>query len=296
MSGQSQNAPGIAAPAGVRTEQVGFTNFSLDRDRLLRRQVLGMAPVDPTVGGGCPTDHALSLRLALKYLGIAAADEADNGHLKIGNREMAVLGNNFGGYRSSASQENLRGFQVMLNYRNALQVAPQMSLDEFLSKPVNSAQIAGKVVLVGYVGDESADNFRTLSGTSKLPGVSIHAQMTSNILSHLLDDRSLITTWGDLGELGWILLWGTVGGVIWFRFRGCQIWIAVGGSIGLLIITCVVCLGVTLVWIPFIPAGMAVILTPLAAATMRTYFPEVGEIGGNPPKSPLKRGTLKAPF
>lgn len=55
MSGQSQNSPGVAAPTGVRTERVGFTNFSLDRDRLLRRQVLGMAPVDPTAGSGCPT-------------------------------------------------------------------------------------------------------------------------------------------------------------------------------------------------------------------------------------------------
>lgn len=136
----------------------------------------------------------MSLRLALKYLGIATADESENGNLKIGEREMAVLSNNFGGYRSSASQENLRGFQVMLNHRNAPQVAPQMNLDEFLSKPLNSSQIAGKVVLIGYVGNDSGDNFRTLVGMSNQNGVTIHAQMTSNILSHLLDDRALITT------------------------------------------------------------------------------------------------------
>ncbi len=268
MPGQSQNFSGVAAPTGVRTDRVGFSNFSLDRDRVLRRQVIGMAPVDPTVEGGCATDHSLSLRLALKYLGIAAADEANNGHLKIGNREIAVLGNNFGGYRSSTSQENLRGFQVMLNYRNASQVAPQISLDEFLSGAIDPARIAGKVVLIGYVGNDSGDNFRTLAGMSDRSGVSIHTQMTSNILSHLLDDRPLITTWGDLGELGWILLWGAVGGVIWYRLQGVQIWIAVSGSIVLLIVTCVVCLGVTSIWIPVIPAGMMVVLTPLVAVAV----------------------------
>jgi CHASE2 domain-containing sensor protein len=265
MPGQSQDFSGVAAPTGVRTDRVGFSNFSLDLDRVLRRQVLGMAPIDPTVEGGCSTDHALSLRLALKYLGIAAADEADNGNLKIGSREIAVLGNNFGGYRSSAAQENLRGFQVMLNYRNAPQIALQIDLDEFLRGSIDPAQIAGKVVLLGYVGNDSGDNFRTLAGMSDRSGVAIHAQMTSNILSHLLDARPLITTWGDPIELGWICLWGAVGGVIWYRLRGVQIWIAVSGSLVLLIVTCVGCLGATSIWIPLIPAGMAVILTPLVA-------------------------------
>jgi CHASE2 domain-containing sensor protein len=266
MAGHSQNFPGIAAPAGVPTEQVGFTNFSLDRDRFLRRQVLGMAPVDPPSGGrGCPTDHSLSLRLALKYLGIAAADEADNGNLKIGDRELAVLGSSFGGYRSSAARDNLRGFQVMLNYRNAPQVAPQMSLDDFLSRPIASAQIAGKVILIGYVGANSGDDFRTLNGMPRLPGAIVHAQMTSNILRHILDDRALITTWGDLGELGWMLLWGAVGGGIWFWFRGVQIWIAVGGAIVLIIVTCAVYLYIRSVWMPLIPAGMAVTIVPLVA-------------------------------
>ncbi len=261
MSGNSKKFPGVAAPTGVPPERVGFTNFSLDRDRLLRRQIIGMAAVDRR----CPTDHSLSLRLALKYLNISEANEADNGNINIGTREVEVLGNSFGGYRSSQAQENLRGFQVMLNYRNATQVAPEVSLDDFLSDRVKQQAIAGKVVLIGYVGRDPIDTWRSLGKMPEMPGVTIHAQMTSNILSHILDDRSLITTWCDLAEFGWILLWGAVGGVIWFRFRGVWIWICGAGAMVIIVATYGVYLSIRSIWIPLIPAGMAVVITPLVA-------------------------------
>jgi CHASE2 domain-containing sensor protein len=263
MSGNSTKFPGVPAPAGVPPEHVGFTNFSLDPDGAIRRQVLGMAAVD----GGCRTDHALSLRLALKYLDIAAADEAADGNLQIGTHEVAVLGSSFSGYRSTDARDNLRGFQVMLNYRNTPQVAPVMSLDELLNNSQKSiaSRIAHKVVLIGYVGAGNVDTWHSLGKKQQLPGVMIHAQMTSNILSHILDDRSLITTWGDLAEFGWILLWGTVGGAIWFWFRGYKLWIAQLGAIVIVITTCGVYLDTRSVWIPLIPAEMALVLTPIVA-------------------------------
>jgi CHASE2 domain-containing sensor protein len=261
MSGNSKSFPGVAAPTGVQPDRVGFTNFSLDSDRILRRQVIGMAAIDR----GCPTDRALSLQLALKYLNITEADEADNGNVNIGSHELEVLKSTFGGYRSTTAQENLRGFQVMLNYRNATQVAPEMSLEEFLSQAVDPRSIAGKVVLIGYVGQDTGDTFRSLGRMSEMPGVTIHAQMTSNMLSHILDDRSFITTWGDLAEFGWILLWSGIGGVIWLRFRGYQIWIVAAGAIVVVVVTCGIYLSIRSIWIPLIPAGMAVVITPLAA-------------------------------
>ena len=66
----------------------------------------------------------------------------------------------------------------------------------------------------------------------------VHAQMTSNILSHMLDDRSLITTWGDVAEFGWILLWGTVGGAIWFWCGGSKFWLIQIGAIVIVIASC----------------------------------------------------------
>jgi CHASE2 domain-containing sensor protein len=261
MSGNSKKSPGVPAPEGVKPDSIGFTNFSLDPDGAIRRQLLGMAAVDRD----CTTDHALSLRLALKYLDVAA-DEAEDGNMTIGNRKLEVLGSSVGGYRSIAARDNLRGFQVMLNYRNTSQVAPTIGLDELSSDPQDlEARIAGKVVLIGYVGQSNADTWHSLGKKHQLPGVAIHAQMTSNLLSHILDDRPLITTWGDLAEFEWILLWGTVGGVAWFWLRGRRFWIAQAGAIVIVVATCGVYLNTRSVWIPLIPAEMALILTPLVA-------------------------------
>ncbi|WP_295620224.1 CHASE2 domain-containing protein [Chamaesiphon sp. GL140_3_metabinner_50] len=259
MSGDSPNFPGVHAPDGVQPERVGFTNFSLDRDFRLRRQLLGMAPVDR----GCTTDRALSLSLALKYLNVTA-DEAADGNIQIGSHQLTVLNGNFGGYRSTPSHDNLRGFQVMLNYRNAPQVAPQVSLNDILNGIVSSDAIAGKIVLIGYVGRDGTDTFEI--GTRRtLPGVKIHAQMTSNLLAHILDDRALITTWGDLAEFGWILLWANVGGLIWLHSGGMKLWLIETGAIAIIVITCGVYLDTRSIWIPCIPPIMAVVLTPLFA-------------------------------
>jgi CHASE2 domain-containing sensor protein len=261
MSDNHRKSPGIAAPAGVKLSHVGFTNFSLDSDGILRRQLIGMAPVDRS----CQTDHSLSLRLALKYLNIAEADESENGNINIGSREVAMLGNSFGAYRSIPTQEHLRGFQVMLNYRNATQIAPQIDWDDVLNDRIKRQQIQGKVVLIGYTGRDTTDSWRSLGVRPQLSGVEIHAQMTSNILSHILDDRALITTWNDPIEFGWILLWGIVGGVIWLRCRGFQLLFVGSGAIVVVVITCAVYLNFRSIWIPLIPTGMTVVITPLIA-------------------------------
>ena len=261
MSGNSPKFPGVPAPAGVPPAHVGFTNFSLDSDGGLRRQVLGMAAVD----GGCTTEHALSLRLALKYLDVAAADEAEDGNLQIGKREVAVLGNSLGGYRSHSSRDNLRGFQVMLNYRNTPQVAPVISLEQLSSDIDSRARIANKVVLVGYVGAGNVDTWHSLGNRYQLPGVMVHAQMTSNILSHILDDRALITTESDLAEFAWILLWATVGGATWWWCGGSKFWLVQIGAIVIVIASCEVYLVTRSVWMPLVPAAMAVVLTPMVA-------------------------------
>jgi CHASE2 domain-containing sensor protein len=276
MSDNSNKFAGAAAPEGVKPERVGFTNFSLDRDGIVRRQILGMAPVesppDRLHPHGCRTDHSLSLRLALKYLHLTEANEAENGNIKIGDREIDVLNSSFGAYRSTHAQENLRGFQLMLNYRNHPQAIPELSLDDLLNADAASHNqhrqaIAGKIVLIGYTGASNDDTVRSVAQANgnRLHGVKIHAQMTSNIISHLLDRRALITTWSDLAEFGWILLWGTVGGAIWWRFSGYKFWLAEIGVIVVVVITYGVYLDVRSVWIPLVPAELAAILTPAIA-------------------------------
>jgi CHASE2 domain-containing sensor protein len=222
---------------------------------------VGMAPVD----GGCTSDRAFSLQLVLKYLDIPTASEAENGNVTIGSRELPVLGHHFGGYRSTAAQENLRGFQVMLNYRHALQVAPQVSWEDLTNDRVPPSAIAGKIAIVGYVGGDPHDTWRSLGKVSQLPGVVVHAQMTSNLLSYLLDDRALITTWSDPLEFGWMLLWGSASGAIWFKLRGTRMWLVQVGTMVIAIAACEVYLSTRSVWLPLIPTVLVVVATPLVA-------------------------------
>jgi CHASE2 domain-containing sensor protein len=258
--------PGAAAPTGVQPEQVGFTNFSTDRGAIVRRQILGMAAVNK----GCNTDHALSLRLALKYLKIPEAQETDNGNISIGKRELVMLKNSVAAYRSTEAQDNLRGFQIMLNYRHTKNIARQVSLDDVLSDRVDRAAIAGKIVLIGYVAPSAGDFSQTASydgkytkGTSEMPGVIIHAHMVSNILSHVLDGRPWITTWPDAIEIGWIYLWGAMGSLISWQIRGYWTWIAGTIALVILVITYGVYFNAWLAWIPLIPAGLSLIVAPL---------------------------------
>jgi CHASE2 domain-containing sensor protein len=257
--------PGAAAPSGVPPEQVGFTNFSADRGAVIRRQLLGMAAVNQE----CSSDHALSLRLALQYLGVAAAHETENGNIKIGDRELEMLKSSVAAYRSTAAQENLRGFQIMLNYRHTTTIAEQVSLDDVLSDRVDPALITDKVVLIGYVAPSVGDFAQTAydgkysKTVSEMPGVIIHAQMVSNILSHVLDQRPWITTWPDAIEVSWIYLWGLVGGMIGWRIHRYRFWIAETIAFVILATTYGVYFNAWSVWTPVIPAALCLVITAM---------------------------------
>ena len=266
VSENIKDYPGVSAPTGIKPEQLGFTNFVSDRrDSTIRRQLLGMAPTEYLK---CNTDHAFSFRLALRYLDVKEAQENDQGNIKIGSQELEVLKGSVGAYRSGDAQENLLGYQIMLNYRNNPTVATQVSLDDVLHDRVSREMIANKVILIGYTGQSVGDFLKTAydgdpfhQSGSRMPGVIIHAHMVSNILSHVLDRRPLLKTWSDTWELLWIWVWGATGGVILLYFRGHKI-LLVGGVVVLCIIY-ISCFNFCLIWIPLVPSGISLVLTPL---------------------------------
>jgi CHASE2 domain-containing sensor protein len=251
--------PVVPAPSGVKPQNVGFTNFAADPDKVVRRQLLGMAIKDPT----CATDHALSTRLALQYLRVPEADEAPNGNILVGKYELPILAGVVGGYRSSDSQENLGGYQVFLNYRHSAQIAKQVSLMEVLNNQVDAAAIRDKIVLIGYVAKSTGDDSRTAYRVEgdEMAGVLIHAHMVSNILSHVLDGRRFITVWSDLGEQGWILWWCSIGGIVGGRFRGYHSWIIGIVSLGCLGVGYLCWFNLVMVWVPLVPAALGLVMT-----------------------------------
>ena len=95
----------------------------------------------------------------------------------------------------------------------------------FLNDQVPKNWGRDRIVMVGAVGESFNDNFFTpFSGglfisPEPMPGVEIHAQLTSQILSAALNNRPLISTLSEPLELLWILFWSGVGSLIFWQGR-----------------------------------------------------------------------------
>jgi adenylate cyclase len=82
-----------------------------------------------------------------------------------------------------------------------------------------------RVILIGFVGDSSNDFFATpyssslLSLYNPMPGVEVHANLTSQIISAAKDDRPLIKSLSEPLEWLLILLWAGIGASLTWQFR-----------------------------------------------------------------------------
>ena len=255
VSDPDNNASGVAPPPEVPPERVGFSDFIEDSDGILRRQILFMTP-DPA--SACKAPYALSTQLAFRYLaahGIEPQFTQDH-DLQLGSVVFHRLGSRFGGYQTI----DARGNQILLNYRAAHRVAAQVSLTDVLQGRFDLNAIRNQVVLIGVTAQGAGDYWATPFGKSafeKSAGVLVQAQMTSQILSAVLDRRPKIWAlpiWGD-GLL--ILSAAGITGILCVRLQ--RSWqVIVGSSL------CAIGLGGLCVaafaqgaWLPCIPVGLA---------------------------------------
>ncbi len=228
--------------------------------------------MDPAPASSCTTHYAFNVQLALQYLAAAgiAPEFTLDGNLKLKNTIFPRLSARMGGYQ----QIDAGGNQVLLNYRSLPSpqaIAPQVSLSQVLEQKVRPEVVKDRIVLVGITANTGGDIWSTPYGTGtaeKVPGVVIQAQMTSQILSAVLDQRPLIGAWNWLGEAVWILGWSLIGGsiIVWRGFRHRSIDTTVQQIISYAVAGGVIIgLGIVLLtqgtWIPIIPAGIALCLT-----------------------------------
>jgi CHASE2 domain-containing sensor protein len=253
---------GIAPPPEIPTSRVGFSDFLEDDDGVLRRQILF---VDPDPASPCTTPYSFNVRLAFRYLeakGISPKFTSE-GNLKLGNVVFERLQARTGGYQGIDAAGN----QIILNYRSMPSlraIAPQVTLNQVLSGKVRPEAIKGRIILVGVTANSSSDIWATPYGTGtkeKVPGVLIQTHMTSQILSAVLDKRSLIWVWHWAIETLWIGTWALIGGL-------CVAWVSSPLQRG---VTCIIVLG-TLTglsfailtqggWVPVVPAGITLVIT-----------------------------------
>lgn len=271
----SADEPGNPAAPGVPEERIGFADLPLDEDVTIRRSILVSTPQPSKFP--IPTPHlcnypdpenqipSLAFNLALLYLegeGIAL-EPAGEGELKLGRARIGRLDRNAGGYRNLDASD----YQILLNYRSAKNAARQVTLTQVLKGQVTPSWIRDRIVLVGYTAQSANDDFSTpfsagLQDGRKMPGVILHAQSVSQLLSAALDGRPLIWYWPLWKELLWMGVWSIVGGILaWSIRRPWLFCLASGLAIAVLVGICYACFLWLAGWIPLVPAALSAIVT-----------------------------------
>lgn len=246
-------------PPGMPIKHVGFNNVPIGYDKVIRRQLLSM---DLIAQNSCPTQFSFSLLLADKYLeGKKAFKVTPQNEWQIGSAIFKRFQRQSGGYQNFDD----RGYQVLLNYRLPLKVAPSVSFTDILQDKVNRQFIENRIILIGP--DDKRDRHLTpFSGDDRFPadvlGVVIQAQMVSQIISTALDGRPLLATWSFWNDALWIFAWSLAGGMLAWRCNSLSN-LAIGGTIVLIILggVCFNLLLIKSVWAPLVPSALGLVCT-----------------------------------
>lgn len=261
----------VAPHPAIAPEQIGFNDLIVDDDGTARRQWLFSEVEDGSF-------YAFSLRLALKYLDqesdwppddTAHFQSTDTG-LQFGNVLLPSLPSNAGGYQAT----DATGYQTMLRYRSQEDVARRISLNELLAKDFNPLWVQDKVVLLGVTAPSLKDMILTPHSASidssnyQMPGVEVHAQMVSQILSNVLDGEAVLGFLPESGEWVWVWAWALAGGVVGWRLKH-PISLGLAGILGMgTIVGSSAFLFSTGLWVP---AALPIITFTLTSGMMVAY-------------------------
>lgn len=207
----------IPPPPGLPPERIGFNDFVIDRDGVIRRSLL-FAHTE------AETHTSLSLRLAIAYLkpdGLRPRPSAANPEdLQLGASVFLPLQANSGAYQRLDSS----GYQTLLDYRARQNPARRVSLGQVLAQDVSPEWVRDKIVLIGTTAPSGKDLFYTPFSAGEevshqMPGVLVHAQMVSQFLDAATGARSPFWFWAEWQEWLWIFGWATVGGAVAWAVR-----------------------------------------------------------------------------
>ncbi|MEW6496580.1 MAG: adenylate/guanylate cyclase domain-containing protein [Cyanobacteriota bacterium] len=248
----------VPPPPGIPEERIGFSDFVTDSDGAIRRNLMYVSTDETT------TLLSFSLHLALAYLAEQniSLQVTKTNTLKLKNTELTKLRFDSGGYQTIDDT----GYQILLNYRSANNPARRVTFTQVLNGQIDPNWVKDKIVLIGVNSPIAKDAFptpysATEQGNPQMPGVLIHAQMVSQILSAVLDKKALFWYCSEWVEVLWIAAWSAVGGVLVARIHNLLI-------VGLSSLACLgVLFGLTLSlfsqggWIPLAAPTLALITT-----------------------------------
>ena len=270
----------VPAPKTIPDEQIGFNDFALDADSVVRRNLMYAA-----ADGKMWT--SFSLRLVIRYL---QKQGYPNYHFRGNDFHLAKhvfhpLDSNAGGYQN----EDTRGYQTLLNYRSSGYPAHSVRFFDVMDNKVDPELIKNKIIIIGTTAESAKDigftpytryrDQQQLSGTLFISGVVVHAHETSDLLTQALHNTGVVGStpyilayWSNTQENIWIIFWGILGIVLlWYSQRPLILLLALLGSIaslwGLSFL-----LFLNALWVPVIPAFLAFMFGSIGVFSTRFIY------------------------
>ncbi|AFY81958.1 EAL domain-containing protein [Oscillatoria acuminata] len=228
--------PGVPPPPHLPSEAVGFNDIVNDPDGIARRNLLFAQDQEGN------TFYSFALRVALKYLSdrdIAIDNSPTHPQgIVLGKALITPLESHSGGYQTIDAE----GYQILLNYRSPGSISQEVTLNQILNREVDPSWVKDKIVLIGTTASSEKDLFFTPYGiqteteTFKMPGVRVHAQMVSQLLSSALDGKPIFWFLPNWMEILWIVSCGVIGGLVPWQIQhplklGLRVILGVGGII-----------------------------------------------------------------
>ncbi|MBD2593612.1 CHASE2 domain-containing protein [Nostoc spongiaeforme FACHB-130] len=206
---------GVAPPPTSPPSNVGFSDFVVESDGIIRRSLLHIDPGNSR----CQSSFAFSAELARRYLDFEGIkpQATSEGNLQLGSTVFQPLENHTGFYHNI----DPRGHQVLLNYRSAQKVAREVTLAAVLKNDLPPQWVKDRIILIGVTAPSIGDRFFTPFSKEvdkKMPGIVIHAQMVSQMLSIAQQERPLLRFWPQGWDAIWIWIWSLIGGLCVWRF------------------------------------------------------------------------------
>ncbi|MEQ8756970.1 MAG: CHASE2 domain-containing protein [Coleofasciculus sp. G1-WW12-02] len=213
--GNQDSGESIPRPPELPKERQGFDNILPDPDGIVRRHLLSM---EVSTTSRCSAEVSISLLLALRYLeleekNISPLDFNSEGNLQLGQVIFERLKASMGAYQ----RVDTGGTQIIINYRSPTRIAETVSVADVLAGQLNPEVVQDKIILIGarHVNSKS---FTTPNG-EKISGVMLQAQMISQILSAVLNNRPMIWFFPAWVEIIWILAWALIGASLNWKIR-----------------------------------------------------------------------------
>ncbi|MGI0494436.1 CHASE2 domain-containing protein [Alkalinema pantanalense CENA528] len=269
----------INPPPNIPVDRLGFSDVVYDVDLIVRKQMLVRKPLPEMP---CPTIASFSWAVATHYLQRAQGSkipevtlDAIGRSIALGKAELSGLGLFSNAYQGSIDSE---GHYLLVNYRLGSGKTPQeqvnnlakrVTLEEVLNRRLTEQDVRDRIVLIGITSEANNDYFKTPYGP--IMGVVLQAQMTSQLLSAVLNARPLLQVWPLWLDVLWIWAWGGVGSAIVFLWldplrRVVFLGIAIGGLVGVSYLVFIV--GHR--WVPLLPPAMMLVTTASLAVAVTT--------------------------